>query len=373
MRAEELSSAEIGFGRRGAVGLVTLNRPRALNALTHDMVRRLSRALALWKDDPSIGAVLVRAVPGRAFCAGGDIRAIVETVRRDGVDEAARFFFDEYRMNWRIRHFPKPYVALVDGITMGGGVGISVHGSHRIVTENTVFAMPETGIGFFPDVGGTWFLPRLPDRLGFHLGLTGERLRAAECVALGLAGHFVRAERLGDLVDRLCALPASRFPDAVDDVLAGFAVDPGSESLAELRPVVASVYEAASFADLVGRLEAEPSGFGARTLAVFAEKSPLSLRVTFEQLRHGARLAFEDCMRLEYRIVHRFLACGEFAEGVRALVIDKDRRPRWKYGDWREVPAEEVEEFLAPLAKGDLAFDWEGPDPGGVEAGEEGG
>jgi len=373
MRAEELSSAEIGFARRGGVGLVTLNRPRALNALTHDMVRRLSRALALWKDDPEVGGVVVRAVSGRAFCAGGDIRAIVETVRRSGIDAAARFFFDEYRMNWRIRRFPKPYVALMDGITMGGGVGISVHGSHRVVTENTVFAMPETGIGFFPDVGGTWFLPRLPDRLGVHLGLTGERLGAAECVALGLAAHFVRADRLEELVDRLCALPARALPDAVDGVLGAFAGDPGRDSLGELRPLVASIYEAVSFPELVRRLETEPSGFGARTLAMFADKSPLSLRVTFEQLRHGARLAFEDCMRLEYRIVHRFLACGEFAEGVRALVIDKDRRPHWKHGDWREVPAEEVEEFLAPLAKGDLTFDWEGPDPGGAEAREEDG
>jgi enoyl-CoA hydratase len=364
MRAEDLASDEIGIERRGAVALVTLNRPRALHALTHDMVRRLSRALALWRDDPEVGAVVVRAVPGRAFCAGGDIRAIVETVRQSGIEHAVRFFFDEYRLNWRIRQFPKPYVALIDGITMGGGVGVSVHGSHRIVTENTVFAMPETAIGFFPDVGGSSFLPRLPDRVGFHLGLTGERIGPAECLALGLASTFVRAEQLTEVVDRLSALPVQAFPAAVDEVLQECARDPGSNSLHELRPLIASIYAAQSFAELIWRLEAEPSGFGARTLVTFAEKSPLSLRVTFEQLRRGAELTFEECLRLEYRIVHRFLACGEFAEGVRALVIDKDRKPRWTYGHWSEVPEQTVEAFLAPLAEGELVFDWQGPEVG---------
>lgn len=364
MRAEDLASDEIGIERRGAIALVTLNRPRALNALTHDMVRRLSRALAVLRDDPEVGAVVVRAVPGRAFCVGGDIRAIVETVRQSGIDQAARFFFDEYRLNWRIRHFPKPYVALIDGMTMGGGVGVSVHGSHRVVTENTLFAMPETAIGFFPDVGGSWFLPRLPDRVGFHLGLTGERIGPAECIGLGLADTFVRAEQLTELIDRLQALPAQAFPAAVETVLRDFAADPGSDSLQELRPLMASLYAAPSLAELIRRLEAEPSGFGARTLASLADKSPLSLHVTFEQLRRGAELTFEDCLRLEFRIVHRFLACGEFAEGVRALVIDKDRRPRWTHAHWSEVPAQTVEAFLAPLAEGELVFDWQGPEVG---------
>lgn len=361
MRAEELSTAEIRIARRGSTGLVVLDRPKALNALTHDMVRRLSRALALWRDDPGVARVVVRAVPGRAFCAGGDIRAIVETLRRDGVDGAVRFFFDEYRMNWRVRTFPKPYVALMDGITMGGGVGISVHGSRRIVTDRTVLAMPETGIGFFPDVCGTYFLPRLPDRMGFHMGLTGERMAAADCLALGLADRFVPSDRLDALVEALCALPADAAVEAVDAVLDRFAADPGPAACRELGPRTAACYDAPDFATLVRQLAEEPTGFGRRVLEAFAGKSPLSLRVTFEQLRRGASLDFADCMRLEYRMVHRFLACGEFAEGVRALVIDKDRSPRWRYTDWRQVPEDEVGNFFAPLAVEDLGFDWDGP------------
>ncbi|GBD43402.1 putative enoyl-CoA hydratase echA8 [bacterium HR40] len=364
MRAQDLSSEDIHFAQRGALGLVTLDRPKALHALTHDMVRRLSRAAALWKDDPTIGAVLVRATPGRAFCAGGDIRAIVDVLQRDGVEAACRFFFDEYRMNWRIAHFPKPWIALLDGITMGGGVGISVHGSHRLVTENTIFAMPETGIGFFPDVGGTFFLPRLPWRAGMHLGLTGERLDAGDCLALGIAQAFVPAARLSDLVDALARLPAADLARQVDRAIATFAREPGPSRLAGERTRLESVYAADDFASLIANLEREPSGFGARVLATLADKSPLSLRVTFLQLRRGAALAFADCMRLEYRLVHRFLACGEFAEGVRALVIDKDRRPRWRHASWWEVDEGEVEGFFAPLAGPDLAFDWEGPELG---------
>lgn len=361
MAAEALSTDEIQFGRRGGLGIVTLGRPQALNALTHDMVRRLSRALAIWREDARIGAVLVRAAPGRAFCAGGDIRAIVAILRAEGVDAALRFFFDEYRMNWRIAHFPKPYIAFMDGITMGGGVGISVHGSHRVVTENTVFAMPETGIGFFPDVGGTFFLPRLPWYAGRHLGLTGERIDAADCLALGIANSFVPATRLDELVEALAAVAASELPERIDALLAAVAADPGPSRLRSARPAIENCYGGMEFAEVVAALERERTGFGSRTLETLASKSPLSLRVTFAQLRRGAALDFDACMQLEYRMVRRFLECDEFAEGVRAQVIDKDRKPRWRHADWRQVREQEVEAFFAPLAGPELGFDWEGP------------
>jgi enoyl-CoA hydratase len=351
-------AAGIRLERRGRLGLVVLDRPKALNALTHDMVRSLSLGLLEWRDDPEVLAVLVKAVPGRAFCAGGDVREIVELCGSEGVAAAARFYRDEYRMNWRIRHYPKPWVALLDGITMGGGVGISVHGSHCVATENTLFAMPETGIGLFPDVGGTWFLPRCPGRLGIYLGLTGARLGPADCVHAGIATHYVPRARLQALEPALAEI--GRAED-VDNCLAAVVDDPGEAPLAALRPRIDACYGGATLAEIEARLVAEPSGWGAEQLGLLASKSPLSLRVTFEQLRRGAALAEPAAaFRLEYRVVQRFLASGELAEGVRALLVDKDRRPRWRHARTAEVTEAEVEGFFAPLPEGELELDWQG-------------
>ncbi len=355
-------TAEIRIERRGALGVVVLDRQRALNALTLDMVRSLSRALAAWREDPGIGAVLVKAVPGRAFCAGGDIRRVIETRDREGIEAASRFFRDEYRMNWRIKNFPKPYIALCDGITMGGGVGISVHGSHRIVTENTLFAMPETGIGFFPDVGGTWFLPRLPGELGMYLGLTGARARAADCLHAGIATHYLPSERLPRLEEELAATPAERMEGVLAELLSELGEIPGPTPapLAERRAVIDALFSGDDLFAILDALAADGSGFGAEQLALLADKSPFSLHVTCAQLRRGARLTdFAEALTLEYRIVHRFLEGREFAEGVRALLVDKDRNPRWTWTDPRAVPREAVEACFAPLPGGDLEFDWE--------------
>ncbi len=355
-------TTEIRVERRGALGILVLDRQHALNALTRDMVRRMSRALAAWRADPAIGAVLVKAVPGRAFCAGGDIRKVIEIRGREGVAAAAGFFRDEYRMNWRIRNFPKPYIALCDGITMGGGVGISVHGSHRIVTENTLFAMPETGIGFFPDVGGTWFLPRLPGELGMYLGLTGTRLRAADCLDAGIATHHLPAERLSLFEEELAAAPADRVETVLGELLSdlGTRPEPAPAPLEERRAVIDALFAGGDLFAILDALEADPSGFGAAQLDILREKSPFALRVTCAQLRRGAGLAdFAEALALEYRIVHRFLEGREFAEGVRALLVDKDRNPQWTWPDPRAVPDEAVEACFAPLPEGDLAFDWE--------------
>jgi enoyl-CoA hydratase len=352
---------DIRFMRQGRLGIAVLDRPAALNALTREMVQLLSLQLAAWKDDPGIAAVLVRAVPGRAFCAGGDVRGVTDLARDRGVDAATPFFREEYRLNWRIHTFPKPYVAVLDGITMGGGVGISVHGRFRVVTENTLFAMPETGIGFFPDVGGTWFLPRCPGEVGMHLGLTGARLGGADCRHAGIGTHAVPAARLGELEPML--VEGLRSGDAhatMETALEALAGGIGEAKLPALRPRIDDGFGGRSVAEIVQRLEAEASGFGAEQLAALAGKSPLAVHVTFAQLRRGRDLGIEDCLRLEYRMVQRMLAAHDFVEGVRALLVDKDKRPRWRHASLAAVTAAEVEAILAPLPDGDLVLDWSG-------------
>lgn len=352
---------EIRFERRGPLGIVILDRPQALNALTWGMVRELSRWLAIWHDDPKIAAVLVKAAPGRAFCAGGDIRAVTNLVRQAGIAAAIPFFREEYRLNWRIHTFPKPYVSLLDGITLGGGVGISVHGGFRVVTENTLLAMPETGIGFFPDVGATWFLSRCPGELGMYLGLTGARLNGPDCRYAGLATHAVPSARLEEIEATLPEKLESGDPHAVvTAALAAVEGDIGSCGLSSLRERIDRCFDGESVSDIVDRLAAEPSGFGAEQLRILAAMSPLAVQVTFMQLRRGGSLSIENAMRLEYRIAHRMLAQHDFMEGVRALLVDKDKQPQWRYKDLDSVPTDEIEECMAPLTTGDLALDWDG-------------
>lgn len=354
------TSEPIRFLREGHLGVVVLDRQQALNALTRAMVRELSDHLRRWKDDPEVEAVLVKAAPGRAFCAGGDVRAVVETVRAEGVAAALPFFRDEYRMNWRIARFPKPYIALLNGITMGGGCGISIHGSHRIVTEHALLAMPETGIGFFPDIGASFFLNRCPDAVGLYLGLTGARLEAGDALLTGLATHFVPAARLLELEVRLIAAEKGTVAATLEAALREFAAPAPPARLASELPKIRACFSAESFPALIAGLEAEPTGWGRSQLAQLAEKSPLALRLTFAQLRRTADASLEDCLRLEYRMVRHALEAGEFAEGVRALLIDKDRNPRWKHRSFEEVTEAEVERFFAPIPEGELPLDWEG-------------
>jgi enoyl-CoA hydratase len=354
-------TADIRFERRGRLGVAILDRQQALNALTHDMVRALSRELAGWRDDPGIAAVLVKAAAGRAFCAGGDILAVTKLAREHGVAAAMPFFHDEYRLNWRIHTYPKPYVAILDGITMGGGVGISVHGDFRVATERTQFAMPETGIGFFPDVGATWFLPHCPGAVGMYLGLTGGRLNGADCLDIGLATHAMPAARLAALEAEIAESAAAKDArEALADCLAEHAGDVGEHRLRGLRRPLDQCFAADGLDAIFARLEAEPGGFGAAQLAELSRKSPMSLALTFAQLRRGRGLSIEDALRLEYRIVNRVLAGHDFAEGVRALLIDKDQRPQWQHADPVSIPADEVEAYMAPLPDGELTFDWDG-------------
>ncbi len=346
---------EIRFARRGDLMVVTLNRPKALNALTYEMCRSLDEGLRAWQADPEIGAVLLKGAGERAFCAGGDIRWLHGVLSTQGAAAACRFYALEYPMNARLHHFTKPWIALLDGITMGGGVGISVHGSHRIVTERTMFAMPETGIGLFPDVGATFMLPRLPGALGRYLGLTGARLGAADCLHAGIGTGHVAADRLEALEAALAETPLCENPfAALDAVLDRFQSDPGPAPLADLRERVDACFGQKSLCAVLAALDGEASGWGADQARELAAKSPTSLAVTFRQLCEGATLDFDSAMRLEYRLVHRFMAGHDFREGVRALLIDKDRRPGWRPDRLGDVTDAMVDRYFAPLPGGDL-------------------
>jgi len=343
---------EILFERRGAAGLITLNRPQALNAVNHGMVVALAARLEEWASDPRVTRVIIRAAGERAFSAGGDIRALYELGRAGRQSDMLPFWWDEYRLNSFIKHYPKPYVALIDGIVMGGGVGISVHGSHRVAGEKFQFAMPEVGIGFFPDVGATWFLPRLPGEIGAYCALTGERLRAADALAAGIATHHIAAARFPDLIDALAGTVS------VDAVLAAFADAPGEGALLPLRRIIDQVFAADRVEDILAALDSVDgpnTEWGAKTAALMRAKSPTSLKVALAQVRRGAQWAFSDCMRAEFRIVSRIVHGHDFYEGVRATIIDKDNAPRWRPPDLAGVTEQMLEAHFAPL-KEELAL-----------------
>ena len=348
------ASDDIRIEQRGGVVVVTLNRLRALNALSLDMCRALHDGLARWQADADVHAVLIKGAGERAFCAGGDLRWLYEVLTSHGVEPALEFYALEYAMNARLHHFTKPYIALLDGITMGGGAGVSMHGSHRVVTERTLFAMPETGIGFFPDVGATYVLPRLQGALGMYLGLTGAGLNAADCIWAEIGSCYVPSEALDALEDALVG--ADLTADAhrtVDRLLARFRADPGPALLAEDIDRIDSCY-GRDLGAVLKALGDEESGWGEAQLEQLSSKSPTSLAVTYRQLQEGAALDFDDAMRLEYRLVPRFLAGHDFREGVRALIIDKDGRPEWRPSRLEEVLAADIEAYFRPLPGGDL-------------------
>lgn len=337
------SQPEILFERRGAAGLVTLNRPQALNAVTHDMVLALRARLEAWRNDPAVTRIVVTAANGRAFSAGGDLRHIYELGRAQRFEEALTFWRDEYALNAVIKHYPKPYVALIDGIAMGGGVGVSVHGSHRVAGDRYQFAMPEVGIGFFPDVGATWFLPRMPGELGTYCALTAERIKAADAVAANVATHRVRSARFGALLDALCGTVST------DAVLAAFGEPPEQGPVGALRQTIDRHFAAGTVEDILGRLDTDHAPPAQAMAAAIRSKAPLSLKIALAQVRRGRNWSFDTCMRAEFRIVSRVVRGEDFYEGVRAVIIDKDNAPRWRPAALSEVTDMEVERHFAPL------------------------
>jgi len=347
----EPSEAEILFERRGAAGIVTLNRPHALNALTLTMIRALRFQLDAWREDPAVTRVVITAAGGRAFSAGGDLRAIYDLGRAGRQGEALPFFREEYQLNAVIKHYPKPYVALIDGIVMGGGVGVSVHGSHRVAGEHCQFAMPEVGIGFFPDVGGTWFLPRLSGKLGTYCALTGDRLALADAIAAGVATHHVPAIHHRELLDGLCGTVP------VDAIVAAFSQPVGDGPLSARRPLIDRVFAGHDVEDILARLEAEAVAGGPeadwarRTAAGMRTKAPLSLKLALAQMQRGAGWSFSECMQAEFRIVSRVLLGHDFYEGVRAVIIEKDNRPHWQPDRLDDVGTAEVERYFAAIGE----------------------
>ena len=321
---------DILFEENNHWGVITLNRPTVLNALNHTMVAALYNKLNEWKAASHIQAVLIRAAEGRAFCAGGDLRTTYEHRLQHDI-HLIDFFREEYHLNRCIFHFPKPYVALLDGITMGGGVGISIHGSHRVATENLLFAMPETGIGFFPDVGGTYFLPRLPGRTGFYLGLTGARLHADDCLKLGIAHEKVRHATLPDLVQALLHADLSTQPhEVITQVIHGFHAPREESSIHRHQFEIDTYFSKPTVEAILHGLASSPHAWCQEVLAVMQTKSPTSLKVTLHALQQGKELAFDACMQMEYRLAYRFLQAHDFAEGIRAVIIDKDQAPHWR-------------------------------------------
>ena len=339
------SEPEILFDRKGAAGIVTLNRPKALNAITHDMIRQLTAKLEAWKADDGVTRIIVRANGERAFSAGGDLRGVTVRGRQE---EALVFFADEYRLNAAIKRYPKPYIALIDGIVMGGGVGVSIHGSHRVAGEKFQFAMPEVGIGFFPDVGGTWMLPRLKGKIGTFCALTGERLKAADALFAGVCTHHVSAARFADLTEALCGNVS------VDATLAAFAEPAPGGEIASKAGLIDRLFAGNEIEDILAALDREAAGgseaaWAAKIAALIRTKSPTSLRIALEQMKRGAGWTFEECMKAEYRIVSRVLYQDDFYEGVRAVIVDKDNAPRWNPPVLAEVSPQAIEALFAPL------------------------
>jgi enoyl-CoA hydratase len=343
---------DIIFERRGVAGCVILNRPQALNAVSHRMVLALTRQLMDWEADEGITRIVVTASGGRAFSAGGDLRDLYDLGRAGRHEEALSFFRAEYALNTLIKLYRKPYVALIDGIVMGGGVGISVHGSHRVAGDRFVFAMPEVGIGFFPDIGATWFLPRLPGELGTYCALTAERVGVDDAVAAGIATHRVASSRFPDLAQALC----SAVP--VDAVLGAFSEKASTGPVLAQRAEIDRSFRYERVEDVLAALDATVSESG--TAAAFARsaasairtKSPTSLKIALAQMRRGAQLDFAQCIRTEFRIVSRVMRGHDFYEGVRAVIIDKDQAPRWQPPTLEGITAVEAERYFAPLAHG---------------------
>jgi enoyl-CoA hydratase len=346
-----VSDDEILFERRGAAGLVTLNRPKALNAVTHGMVHALRAQLDAWAEDAGVTRVVVTAAGERAFSAGGDIRALTDLGKVGKHDEALQFWRDEYALNAAIKNYRKPYVSLIDGIVMGGGVGVSVHGSHRVAGDRFSFAMPEVGIGFFPDVGATWFLPRMPGEEGTYCALTGERFGTSDGLAAGIATHRIPSARFPALLEGL----SGTVP--VDAVLAAFAEPEDAGSIVQRRDAIDRLFKGDRVEDILAALDRE-AAFGrtdadwaGKTANTIRNKSPLSLKLALAQVRRGGSMDFATCMRTEFRIVSRVIHGHDFYEGVRAVIVDKDNKPQWQPLTLGEVSDAEVERHFAPLER----------------------
>ena len=328
----------------GVAGRISLNRPSALHALNLDMVHAMTAALLQWRNDPSVQTIVIDHAEGRGFCAGGDIAFLRKSALNDGGASGRKFFHDEYQLNHLLFTYPKPVVAFMDGITMGGGVGISQPARFRVATENTRLAMPETGIGLFPDVGGGWYLSRMPGRIGAFLALTGARLDGAECFAVGLATHYLPSAALADAKARIAA------GEQVGAVLDNMVVEPPPARILSNRADIDRLFASDRLEDIFAALEANDGDWATKELATLRTKSPQTCKVALRQLATSAGLSdFAANMTMEYRIASRVLTRPDFAEGVRAVIVDKDNAPQWNPATAEGVTDELLDAIFAPL------------------------
>lgn len=343
----EATSEDVIIRREGRAGRITLNRPKTLNALTYPMVLAIRDALKGWEQDPEVTVVIIDGAGGRALCAGGDVRAIYDSAAAEGSGFARRFWADEYELNAYISRYPKPYVAFMDGITMGGGIGLSGHGSHRIVTERSQLAMPETGIGLIPDVGGTWLLAHAPGETGIYLGLVGERMRGAGTMFARFADTYVPSARLEELA---AALSEAADGSAVDGIIARFSEAPPPSDLASHASDIDAAFKFDSVEAIRDALQDMDSDWARKTLFDLDHRSPLALKLTLAAIRNARSLpSIEAALNVEFRLTVRLVEHGEFLEGVRALLVDKDKSPKWNPPRLEDVSDGMVAQFFSPL------------------------
>ena len=330
----------------GHAGFISLNRPSALHALTLPMVHAMTAALLEWRDDPAVKCVVIDHADGRGFCAGGDIAFLRNSAMNDGGVSGLKFFHDEYQLNHLLITYPKPVVAFMDGICMGGGVGISQPARFRVATENTKFAMPETGIGLFPDVGGGWYLSRLEGRVGQFLALTGARIAGAGCLALGLATHYLTSNLLAEAKSRI----ATEDVERIDGILGTLSVTPPDSKIVETLFQINRHFASDRLEDIFASLEGDESDWAMKELATLRSKSPQTCKVALRQLAESLKLTdFADNMAMEYRIASRVLVRPDFAEGVRAVIVDKDNSPKWDPATAEGVTDALIDAIFAPL------------------------
>lgn len=342
--------------REGAAGIIRLNRPKALNALTLEMTRGIVAALHGFKSDPEVALVVLEGAGERGLCAGGDLRGLYDSARAGG-DLGKIFWREEYHLNAQIASFPKPYVALMDGIVMGGGVGLSAHGSHRVVTEKTRIAMPEVGVGFFPDVGASWLLSRAPGEVGAYYGLTGVTMGASDAVYAGFADIVVAAETWPAVRGALIRAPAHADGATVRAIIDRFATPRGVGPIAALRPWIDAVFCHVSIEEIVTALAHDASDVAQTTLHTILEKSPTGLKLTLQLLRDARRSpTLEACLAREYRAALEIFVNHDFPEGIRAAVIDKDRNPQWSPARLEDVTPEIIARYLLPRGDAELVF-----------------
>jgi enoyl-CoA hydratase len=355
-----MAAEDIRIERRGGLGLIALNRPQALNTLSLAMYRTFDPQLVAWGRDPDIHAIAVKGEGGRAFCAGGDVRAIYDA-RRSAVgagDYKTDFFREEYSLVARVHRFPKPYVALMNGIVMGGGAGISVNGSHRVVVDKTQFAMPEVFIGLFPDVGASRFLTLCPGRIGRYLALTGKRIGAADCLYCGFGTHYVPGARLDDLVETLAAIDfrPGNARAQVDAAISALAADPGPATLPALQTSIDRVFAEETVEAIRGALEKEEADWAKEARQAMDRASPISLKITLRQLQLGQGMSVEQALTLEYRMTQHVMVGHDFFEGIRAIVVEKDNKPRWQHARLEDVSEREVASYFESLGARELTF-----------------